>query len=318
MKTISIINYKGGVGKTTLTANIAMCLAMQGKKVLAIDLDPQTNLTFSFIDTDNWQTNYAQTQTLKNWFEDTLQNKRKKTTFQDLIISAPNRFSSLDIISSHIDLVDIDIELSSSLFSIAYYNEWAVSSKRPRTKKEEYKQRYIKTYTYISKEIQKLKNSYDFIIFDCPPNFSAVTQNAIVASDYYLIPSKMDYMSTLGINQLRKRVATLEQEFFKISKTKINPQFLGIIPTMVSIKNGNIQSTQQNYITQLTRQGVPVFSSYMRENKSMHGENPIKSGHIVVSNDKTPTGQAVIKEIFDITDEILQKITQFNTIKENK
>ena len=55
MKVVSIINYKGGVGKTTITSNIAAGLANKGYKVLAIDLDPQSNLTFSFLDIDDWK-----------------------------------------------------------------------------------------------------------------------------------------------------------------------------------------------------------------------------------------------------------------------
>lgn len=58
MQIISVINYKGGVGKTTITANLAAELAFRGKSVLAIDLDPQASLTFSFFTVDEWRANY--------------------------------------------------------------------------------------------------------------------------------------------------------------------------------------------------------------------------------------------------------------------
>src|SRR5215475_9702973 len=58
MKTIAVINYKGGVGKTTITANVAAEMAFRGKRVLAIDLDPQANLTFSFFSVDEWRRNF--------------------------------------------------------------------------------------------------------------------------------------------------------------------------------------------------------------------------------------------------------------------
>ncbi|MCY1076329.1 ParA family protein [Archangium lansingense] len=69
MKILSIINYKGGVGKTTITANLAAELAFRGYSVLAVDLDPQASLTFSFVRVDEWQKHYEQTKTIKNWYD---------------------------------------------------------------------------------------------------------------------------------------------------------------------------------------------------------------------------------------------------------
>ncbi|MBQ6774089.1 MAG: ParA family protein [Synergistaceae bacterium] len=65
MKVVSRINYKGGVGKTTLTANLGAYAALRGLRVLLVDLDPQTHLTFSFMTHDQWHKKYEYTKTLK-------------------------------------------------------------------------------------------------------------------------------------------------------------------------------------------------------------------------------------------------------------
>lgn len=85
MDIISVINYKGGVGKTTLTTNIAGDLAQLGYKVLMIDLDPQASLTFSFLKPDEWKEKVADEHTIKNWFSDSKKVRAKR--FKHLIIT---------------------------------------------------------------------------------------------------------------------------------------------------------------------------------------------------------------------------------------
>ncbi len=69
MKVVAVINYKGGVGKTSLTANLAAQLAWEGKRVLLLDLDAQASLTFSFIAPDTWEKDFSESKTIKRWFE---------------------------------------------------------------------------------------------------------------------------------------------------------------------------------------------------------------------------------------------------------
>lgn len=76
MKVVSVINYKGGVGKTTITAKLGAELAYRGAKVLLIDLDPQASLTFSFLRPDEWMRDIAENMTVKNWFVPSKKNPK--------------------------------------------------------------------------------------------------------------------------------------------------------------------------------------------------------------------------------------------------
>ena len=86
MHVVSVINYKGGVGKTTITANLGADLAQRGLKVLLIDLDPQSSLTFSLFDPDYWRVNLREQHTIKQWF-DGLRDGVSKTELGPLVVS---------------------------------------------------------------------------------------------------------------------------------------------------------------------------------------------------------------------------------------
>src|SRR5687768_9765770 len=84
MDIVSVINYKGGVGKTTTTANIAAQLAWKGKDVLLVDLDPQASLTFSLVSPDHWEEHLEETRTIKRWFDSA--NVGDEVDMNDLLV----------------------------------------------------------------------------------------------------------------------------------------------------------------------------------------------------------------------------------------
>jgi len=287
MKAISIINYKGGVGKTTITANLAAGLVLLGKRVLVIDLDPQTNLTFSFIDVVEWEKKYEKDKTIKFWF-DSIIDMKPVPSFSDLIVKK----NGIDIICSHLGLIDVDIDLSTEL---------AGNARQIKTK-------FIKVYSFIRNELAKLSDEYDVVLFDCPPNFSIVTKNAMIASDYYLVPAKMDFLSTLGINHLRNRVNEFVKEYNENSENVVvSPKFLGVVATMISVRDGVPIKAQQTYIGQLKNSNIAMFKSMIRENKTIYADAPHDSQPVITQYHSSGTYADVVEELQELTREFVRK-----------
>lgn len=293
MKVVSIINYKGGVGKTTITANLASEMACRGKRVLVIDLDPQTNLTFSYMKVEEWSKTYEKEKTIKYWFDSIIDGTKPVPSFKDLIVKK----NGVDLICSHLGLIDVDIELAAGL---------SAGTER------QHRNNFIKTYSYIKNELNTLKGQYDIVLFDCPPNFSIVTKNALIASDYYIVPAKMDYLSTLGINQLKNHVTSLVNQYndYVTDESKMaKPIFLGVIATMIAVRNDEPISAQKVYIQQLKRNGITIFDSKIRENKTIYADAPEYGIPVVcqiVSSGST-YGQ-VVSELKDLTTEFTRKV----------
>lgn len=164
---ISIINHKGGVGKTTTTVNIAAGLAKLGKNVLAVDLDTQMNLTHSLI----------------NDLEEDEQNITEAILNEKVSLKAvirPTQVNNLHIAPSGETMVDLDL----SLLAMPVRREFKLKD------------------ALKDKEI----NDYDFILIDNPPHISVTTINSLIASHYYIVPVSAEYLPLVGIKHLIKTI----------------------------------------------------------------------------------------------------------------
>jgi len=169
-KVISIVNQKGGVGKTTTSVNLSASLGVLEKKILLIDADPQANSTSALgIDLE-------QQHPPKTIYEVLEHNTSIEKTI--LKTDSPN----LDIIPSSIDLVGAEIELVD------------------QPEREE----------MLKKQIVLIKENYDFIIIDCPPSLGLITLNCLCASDSVLIPIQCEYFALEGLGKLLNTIRKIQ------------------------------------------------------------------------------------------------------------
>lgn len=221
-KVISFINMKGGVGKTTLCIGIGEYLANYfNKKILFIDLDPQFNTTQSIMNLydkeEEYLSDYKDNKTVKKFFENPTQvvERPKTPKSGDLIIELD---TNIHIIAGTIDLI------------LADNNKSSATSKRVC--------KFIKD--------NSLKNTYDFIFIDCPPTISIYTDSALIASDFYLVPNRLDRYSVLGITLLNQVISRLSYE------EELHIKCLGIVYTMmnnkITEKEKKIKETFENVV----------------------------------------------------------------------
>lgn len=297
MTVVSVINYKGGVGKTTVTANLGAELAFRGHKVLMIDLDPQASLTFSFVKPEDWKNNLADTKTIKNWFKPSKKNSVKN--FSQLINNVkPELRGKLDLIASHLDLINVDLELATQLGGANL---------------QQSKERFLKVHTNLINGINEFdQEEYDYVLIDCPPNFNIVTKNAIVASDKILIPAKPDYLSTMGIDYLQRSLDSLVKEYNEYCDVqndedieKINPEIVGVVFTMVQFYGQQPIAATRPFIDQTKQLGLDVFENHIRENKTLYADAP-QYGTPVVLNAQNRAD--IIEEIEEFVSEFENKV----------
>lgn len=294
MKVVSIINYKGGVGKTTITSNLAAGLATKGYKVLAIDLDPQSNLTLSFIQIKNFEKNYAEKKTIRNWFKEDTKTKK----FKNLIVK-PEKLDNenLNLICSHIGLINTDIELATRMNGAT---------------NESQKSNYINTHSILKKGLQEIeKENYDIVLIDCPPSFNIVTRNALVASDYYMVPIKLDYLSTLGLEELKKHIDGLRQDYNSNIENEdeyMRPQLIGVVCNMVSKKLNSVITEEEKYIEKVKKSNCMMFRSMLRENKTIHASSPKEGIPAILKKVNGITHKYVKQELEELVDEFIEKV----------
>ncbi|HBQ5785142.1 AAA family ATPase [Klebsiella pneumoniae] len=215
-KIVSFINLKGGVGKTTTSVNISAVLAKKGYKVLVIDLDPQTNATVSLVDQNKWQEVHDSGQTLYHLFNDRL-NGTNDFDINKAILKDVGGIKRLDLLPSSIHFVEIQDNIPD------------MDTKA-----------YVSHVDVLGNTIEPIKEEYDYIIIDCPPNLGAITLNGISISDYYIVPTVPDILSKIGISLILNRI-----DNFVSKKTACKIELGGIIFTKVDYRTNLHKSTMQ-------------------------------------------------------------------------
>jgi len=251
-KIVSLINLKGGVGKTTTTVQLAECLASEfGQKVLVIDLDPQTNATVALIGEEKWDQLDRKNQTVFHLFNDLIENRESFRIDQAIQKGVSNlQLPKLSLLPSSIRLIEIQDRIT----EIATKTEHSIAPME-----------------VLKSVIMPKVGEYDYILIDCPPNLGLVTKNGIEISDYYLIPTIPDMLSIYGLPQIIKSI-------YKVTKQRsLKIKCLGLVITKYQsnsnrhnqVKTYELASRFKESFRELDLQPAPVFENVMPQANSI-------------------------------------------------
>jgi chromosome partitioning protein len=327
MTVVSVLNYKGGVGKTTVAANLAGEIAYRGHTVLLIDMDPQASLTLSFYPADEFAKEFSEGGTLLHWFEAILHHQDPRP-LREFVVTPPRvnervrrGGGRLDLIPSHLGLIDIDLDLAAYVGG----SRFDVSTAG-----------YLWVHRLLADALDDPAFAeYDVVIIDCAPNFNMITRTAVVASDQILIPAKADYLSTLGIDYLRRKVAELVRDYNEIAGGSpepeasanggattegspgpgkrgitISPSVLGVVFTMIQHAADGPILAARNYVTHTEQYGVPVFRQTIRESKTLFATAGERGIPAVLLPNANPNVQY---ELVELATEFLTRIAVEST-----
>ncbi len=173
-KTISLVNQKGGVGKTTTSINLAAALGKEGKRTLLIDLDSQANASNGVGLSIN---------DFKNDIYDVITGQ---CNIKQAIIRT--KFTNLSVIPATINLAGVEVEFVKKMLDDKTFRQ----------------------NEQLKNAISEIKDYFDYIIIDCQPSLGITTMNALVASDSVIIPVQCEFYALEGIHQLLNSIIMVQ------------------------------------------------------------------------------------------------------------
>ena len=172
---IAVTNQKGGVGKTTTTVNLGVGLAMQGKKVLLIDADPQGDLTTCL----GWRDTDSLSVTLTEKLQAII-SEQEQNPFDGIL----HHKEKVDLVPSNLSLSSLEMTLVTAMS----------------------RESVLKNYLSL------VKDKYDYVLIDCMPSLGMLTINALAAADSVVIPTQPHYLSAKGLELLLRSVSKVRRQ----------------------------------------------------------------------------------------------------------
>lgn len=311
-KRVSIVNFKGGVGKTTLAFHLGTGLERYrtGTKVLLIDIDHQSSLSILCLGTEKWKQAVDDEHTIDAVFRPFVDHE-SQSPGREIVVKSPMMkhsvsrsqfYRSMDVVPAGLHLDDTEIELTASHHGNAIRSEW---DKR----------------TLICRWIEEtgIDDLYDYIVFDCPPATKIVSQNAIAASHGYIIPVVPEAVMERGAPHLHEMIRTGIDRSLKAlaqlgDRRRVHipdTQLVGVVVTRIQTAGGRSGYTNDHtqHLSSLKRQwGNQLIEPYIVQGTGV--SQSLSDGVPVYDRDTTQNvgGRNLHNQFKDVTEELRRRI----------